>query len=164
MKESEPGQQSSSLFLIDGMLGSLARKLRILGFDTLYDSKSTDIQLIRSAKKTNRWLVTSDIELYLLAKRRGTKAILIRSGSRQENLFEVLSRIGLTQIADDHLARCSICNGLLVDSGRMNKSGPILTCSKCGKAFWKGSHWKKLSELFDEVNQLLLEGSRKVES
>jgi uncharacterized protein len=162
MKKGVP-DQSNSLFLIDGMLGSLARKLRILGFDTWYDSKSTDIQLLRSAKRTNRWLVTSDIELYLLAKRRGTKSILIRSRSQRENLFEVLSRIGLTKIADGHIARCSICNGLLVDSGRLNKDQPILTCLVCGKDYWKGGHWKRLMKLFDEVNQLLLERNRKVE-
>lgn len=162
MKQSEVGQQTDSQFLIDGMLGSLARKLRILGFDARYDSKSTDVQLLRSAKKTNRWLVTSDVELYLLAKRRGTKTILIRSRSQRDVLFEVLSGIGLSQISNKRTARCSVCNGLLVDSGRMNKDEPILTCSGCGKDFWKGSHWKRMSKLFEDVDRLLLEKSQKV--
>ncbi|MDG7001601.1 MAG: hypothetical protein JRN15_21090 [Nitrososphaerota archaeon] len=164
MKLSEVSQKSDSQFLIDGMLGSLARKLRILGFDAWYDSKSTDIQLLRSAKKTNRWLVTSDIELYFLAKRRGTKTILIRSRSQRDILFEVLSRIGLSQISNNRTARCSVCNGILADSGRMNKDEPILSCSDCGKDFWKGSHWKRMSKLFDDVNRLLMNKSQKVGS
>ena len=39
--EKQPEKREDPMFLVDGMLGSLARKLRILGFDTLYDSKST---------------------------------------------------------------------------------------------------------------------------
>ena len=160
MKFNNSAENNNLRFLIDGMHGTLARKLRILGYDTWYDSESTDAQLLDNAKRTNRWLVTSDIELYLLAKKRGTQTVLIKSGSERERLFEVFSKIGLTQITRNREARCSLCNGQLVESGRLNKVLPILTCPQCGKDYWKGSHWNKMSKLFDEVNQLLQERGR----
>lgn len=150
-------RDSSTQLLIDGMLGSLARKLRILGFDALYDSKSVDMQLLDTAKKTNRWLVTSDVDLYLLSKRKRAKTILVRSKLERERLFQVLSKIGIKQVTEIRVPRCSACNGVLVNSQRIKNDTPIFSCSECGKDYWKGSHWKKLSKLFDEVNQLLLQ-------
>lgn len=144
-------------FLIDGMLGSLARKLRILGFDTWYDPKSSDNQLLDNAKSAKRWLVTSDVELYRICKRRGVRAILVKSRSERERLFEVLSKIGMRGVVEIDNARCSICNGLLTDFGKMRNAERVLTCTVCGKDYWKGSHWKKLSKLFSEVELLLTE-------
>ena len=46
---SEIPNKEQPRFLVDGMLGSLARKLRILGFDTVYDPKSEDDELRTSA-------------------------------------------------------------------------------------------------------------------
>lgn len=151
-------QYEDSCFLIDGMHGTLARKLRILGYDALYDSKSADVQLLDMARVGNRWLVTSDIELYRIAKKRGIRTILIKSRSERGRLFEVFSKIGLTQLTRNQKARCSLCNSILVDSGRAIKDLPILTCSQCGKDYWKGSHWNRMSKLFDEVNRLLQNG------
>ncbi|MFQ6135141.1 MAG: Mut7-C RNAse domain-containing protein, partial [Nitrososphaerales archaeon] len=33
-------------FVVDGMLGSLARKLRIFGYDTVYDAKIGDKEIL----------------------------------------------------------------------------------------------------------------------
>ena len=150
-----PEVRSDSVFLVDGMLGSLARKLRILGFDTLYDSKSNDQELLKMAKETKRCLVTSDIDLCLTARRRRVDSILISSRSDRGRLFEVLAKIGESAIDGTKVPRCSVCNELLEDLGRMNKDQTIYTCVTCGKHYWKGSHWKKLSVLFREVDLML---------
>ena len=146
--------RNDSMFLVDGMLGSLARKLRILGFDTLYDSKSNDQELLKMAIETKRCLVTSDVDLWLIARRR-VDSILIGSRSERGRLFEVLAKIGESEIDETKIPRCSVCNGHLEDSGRQDKDRIIYICPSCGKHYWKGSHWKKLSMLFREVNLML---------
>ena len=39
-------------FMADEMLGSLARWLRVLGYDTSYQRGSTDLELLRAAQTT----------------------------------------------------------------------------------------------------------------
>ncbi len=153
MKNSK--QRKDVTFLSDGMLGSLARKLRILGFDTMYDSKSSDNDLLRIAKETKRYLLTSDVELYFRARTKKIDSILIRSSSERGRLYEVLSNIGESSLNFSRTSRCSACNGLLEDSGRADRAGTIYKCVDCGKDYWRGSHWKKLTMLFREVDSML---------
>jgi uncharacterized protein with PIN domain len=49
-------------FILDGMLGSLARWLRIIGYDTIYYVDKEDDELRDEAKKNNRTLITRDHE------------------------------------------------------------------------------------------------------
>lgn len=51
-------------FIVDCMLGKLARWLRILGFDTQYVRYLTDAQLLAQARYQNRILLTKDTLLY----------------------------------------------------------------------------------------------------
>src|SRR5271155_5865762 len=74
---SETTEKEAPKFLVDGMLGSLSRKLRMLGFDTIYDSSSADSELRSLAKITNRILLTGDVELYITAKRSKIGTILV---------------------------------------------------------------------------------------
>ena len=52
-------------FLADAMLGKIARKLRIFGFDTVYDSNLDDENILNSSNYIGRILLTSDKELSL---------------------------------------------------------------------------------------------------
>ncbi len=47
-------------FVIDSMLGTLARKLRIFGFDSLYYNHIDDEELLSLCLAMNRILLTSD--------------------------------------------------------------------------------------------------------
>ena len=138
------------------MLGSLARKLRILGYDVAFDKKSDDNELLRTAQQSGRRLVTSDIDLYLRAKKLHIESTLIRSRSEKERLYEVLSSAGVGRIGGMSSPRCSVCNGSLVNTGESTKAGkPIYPCTACGKKYWEGSHWRKLESLFMGVDELL---------
>ncbi len=77
-------------FLADAMLGSLARWLRILGFDTRY-LQGDDAMIAYRARAEERILLTRDREL---ARRRGVVSILIASQSLPEQLAQVLTRGG----------------------------------------------------------------------
>ncbi len=146
-------------FLLDGMLGSLARKLRIMGFDTVYDPKSEDLELLRKAESTRRCLVTSDIALYIIARRRRINSILVASRTESGRICELLTSIGESKINEERETRCSLCNGELAVLGKRENGRDIFACKACGKEYWKGNHWKKLELLFREVNVMLQEKS-----
>ena len=52
------------VFFADAMLGSMARKLRVLGFDTLYIRDINDDDILDIASKQDRVILTCDKELF----------------------------------------------------------------------------------------------------
>jgi hypothetical protein len=64
-------------FMADSMLGRLARWLRILGYDVVYETSISDDDLIAKALRENRIILTMDREL---ADRKSAKnALLLKS-------------------------------------------------------------------------------------
>jgi uncharacterized protein with PIN domain len=157
-KETAATQYHSSTprFIVDGMLGSLAIKLRILGFDTIYDKSSTDQELISNTLREGRFLVTSDKELFLHSKQRHAKAILVTGKTEEERLLELSQKAGIDHLSLSKTSRCSTCNFLLQETGRTDELGrSIYKCENCDKLYWRGSHWKKLDILFSGINRSL---------
>jgi uncharacterized protein with PIN domain len=163
-------------FISDVMLGSLAKWLRILGFDTLYFNNIDDNELIKTAKQQDRILLTRDTGI---ARRKGVdKLILINSEDMFEQLKEVLRGIpgtpylslgrgtkidkyGVPGIPFQQ-SRCAECNGELVvtDKGAVADAVPeyvflnrnsFFRCSDCGKVYWDGSHRKLIDEKIREI-------------
>ena len=52
------------VFFADAMLGSIARKLRVFGFDTLYIRDINDDDVLEIASKLDRVILTCDKELF----------------------------------------------------------------------------------------------------
>ncbi|NWF51765.1 MAG: Mut7-C RNAse domain-containing protein [Nitrospirae bacterium] len=141
------------------MLGRLARWLRLLGFDTLYDSNISDTKLIRIAKEQDRVILTRDTRL---VKIRGMQNyLLINSNEPFQQLREVIHTLNLN---DFHLlARCVICNGKLsrvTDKNEIRDLVPdyvfhnfqnFLRCHECGKIYWEGTHPEMFKEKLTEV-------------
>ena len=55
---------SKPTFLADAMLGSIARKLRIFGFDTLYVAHAHDDEILKIGIAEDRIILTCDKELF----------------------------------------------------------------------------------------------------
>lgn len=132
-------------FIADHMLGSLARWLRIMGYDTVYDKTKDDSAIAKTAREESRFVLTRDKEL---AKEPG--ALLLVDDDLDAQLKATSEKFGLK--FSDGLIRCSTCNGDLVDlpkdaakgqipEGAFANNDKFWKCSKCGKIFWKGSHW-----------------------
>jgi uncharacterized protein len=49
----------SIAFLADAMLGSIARKLRIFGFDTLYNAQVNDDEILKIGMEQDRVILTA---------------------------------------------------------------------------------------------------------
>jgi uncharacterized protein with PIN domain len=92
-------------FLVDGMLGKLAKWLRLMGYDAKY-SIFPDKTLIIEAAKENRILLTSDIALYREAVSRGVEAYLVKGKNEIERIAELAKKLNLKIEVNVNSSRC----------------------------------------------------------
>ncbi len=149
------------------MLGSVARKLRIFGFDTLYMANADDAEILRMGVDQNRIILTADKELFKRAIGAGARGVLVSGGSELEDLVHILSKNGIASIGDDWIGtRCSACNGLLkertpeqVRNKVPEKVGAnhneFFECVDCGKVYWEGSHLRRIEALAKRLDSKL---------
>ncbi|MGB9612796.1 MAG: Mut7-C RNAse domain-containing protein, partial [Candidatus Margulisiibacteriota bacterium] len=147
-------------FIVDDMLGKLAVRLRMLGFDTTYYHDTADSFLLRKAKEESRILLTRDSSL---VKVRGANAFWVSSRKLKEQIREVIKRYQLKIIPQNMFSRCSVCNEPLVDMPKekvKDKVPPVVFnlfqefsyCPKCDKYYWKGTHYEKI---LDELSEFI---------
>ncbi len=146
-------------FIADSMLGSLAKWLRILGFDTLYLRDIRDNDLIRIVREQKRILITRDKGFL---KRKGIEGIIfIESNYLKEQLDEFLLWIRAKGIKPRPYRLCPSCNGEIIPAEKalIRNDVPEYTfhsvrnfyrCINCGKIYWKGSHTKRIERLIEE--------------
>lgn len=144
-------------FLADNMLGSLARWLRFLGFDTTYPVLLSDKDLKELAKQENRVLLTRDKEL---SKAKDIAVAYIESIDLKEQLVQVITSYDLKIISA--FSRCSLCNSKLdpVDKKAVEGKVPAKVfklqdeyweCQKCKKFYWKGTHYQGIKKMLGEL-------------
>ncbi len=136
-------------FIVDSMLGKLAKRLRLMGYDTYYDAKKDDREILKLSKEEDRLIVTRDTGM---SKIRGAKVLLIRSTDIHEQLKEI-SKLSLD--SNRSFSRCPECNTPVKDVSKEEVKNivPKLVyetlnkfsyCPKCKKAYWQGTHYQKL--------------------
>lgn len=141
-------------FLVDAMLGTLASRLRALGFDTECHHDTADSFLLRKSAMDRRLLLTQDRELARLG---GPNAYLVAGKALDEQLDEVIGRFGLTLSEDALFTRCSVCNAVLerIPKDAVEAEVPpraaalyeeFYRCPGCAKVYWKGSHYDQMRE------------------
>ncbi len=150
-------------FLIDGMLGSLNRWLRICGFKTKYIQNAPDGELLETAESEGRVLLTRDRLLFRKALRAGQVASLVEGRGDAEKLASVVRRFGLDLGVE--MSRCARCGGILrraareevrsrVPSGTYEAYNEFWACGSCGKVYWRGSHWGNIVDTITEARKL----------
>jgi uncharacterized protein len=151
------------------MLGKIAKKLRILGFDTIYISSNTnDREILELLMKTKRILLTSDKELFYRSKHYHCPSIIINKNTEIENLITIFSNLEI-KVIDTLLSchRCSICNNKLEIIEDINlvrneiyyrvikNNKEFYKCKRCNKLYWHGSHIKNIILLIEKINKML---------
>ena len=134
-------------FVADVMLGRLARWLRVLGFDTLYQSFDP-VRDITQMVQRGRIPLTRQRKMIPLLE----DAVFIRYNSVGEQLTQ-LKRFLLPETCHvNWFSRCLLCNVLLMDApeeaARDNipeyvfykNMKSIRFCPACERYFWPGSH------------------------
>ena len=144
-------------FLADRMLGKLARWLRIMGYDTEYAEEVDDSTLARVASEKGRILLTRDRALH---SRKSVRSIYISAADPEEQLRALAFSCHL--VFDETRMRCSLCNGIIVCVPRDQAAGRVpdgvlarhsrfYVCGKCGKIYWRGSHWDRIMTVMNGV-------------
>lgn len=153
---------SREKLLVDAMLGKLARKLRIFGFNTIYSTKLCDDELLHLAKKEKRIIVTKDKQLSIIANKKKIPCIFLQKESETENLMNIKNHLNLDKFTIDMKnTRCPICNSRLanikpdkfkIPTKILKSNDNFWQCKNCTKVYWKGSHIIKLENLLNIVN------------
>ena len=154
-------------FLADAMLGSVARKLRIFGFDTLYIAHAPDDEILKAGIDQGRVILTADKELFKRVVKAGAPGVLVSGSGEVDDIAHILSKNGVTSVRLDGIgSRCSICNGLLEErTPEQVKNGipdrvaechsEFYQCASCGKMYWEGGHLRRIRALARSVDSRL---------
>lgn len=157
---SAPRLQTPSFdrFVADGHLGKLARNLRLLGFDTIYEAKANDRRLLEITTSEDRAILTRDRRLLMHSIVR--HGYCPRSVDPAKQTAEVLRRFGALDPSGQTapFSRCLECNGLLKSVPKADvlerlADEPLTLryyddyrmCSACGRIYWPGTHFDKLA-------------------
>lgn len=154
-----PDPLRKTRFILDVHLGKLARYLRMMGFDTLYDNRWEDPEIIDIALAGNRIILTRD--LGILKNGKVTHGYFIRSDQPGEQTREVIRRFELRKKIKP-VSRCIECNSSIapVEKERVIDLLPDKTkkyfnefyqCKGCGKVYWKGSHYYKMKRIIKNL-------------
>lgn len=159
-------------FIADGMLGKLARWLRLAGHDVTYigdlnlPANGQDDALLARARLERRLLLTCDLALHRRARHVGVRSALIESSDVVGQLAEVSKRCGRKIRIEPENSRCPMCNGSLKLAIKSEVKGKVPTtvlkaqrefwrCSSCGKIYWHGKHWKTILEMASRYNRMM---------
>jgi uncharacterized protein with PIN domain len=152
-----PQRLPAARFVLDVHLGTLARRLRLLGIDAAYANDRDDDALIAQAGAEGRVLLTQDRGL--LRRRALWLGAYVRGADPDEQLRDVLDRFA-PPLAP--WTRCTACNGLLApvrkaDVERLLPPGTRRTyqafarCAACGRVYWRGAHGSRLAAIVDRA-------------
>ncbi|MFG2085573.1 MULTISPECIES: Mut7-C RNAse domain-containing protein [unclassified Spirillospora] len=154
----EPGQ-AAPRFLLDVHLGTLARRMRLLGLDTAYHNDMDDPALVVQANEERRVLLTQDRGL--LRRRALWFGAYVRGSRPDDQLRDLLDRFAPVLRP---WTRCTACNGELVPVDKQEIEGDLELgtrrsydvygrCADCGQLYWRGAHGGHLEEIVRDATR-----------
>jgi len=145
-------------FVLDVHLGKLARYLRMLGFDSVYDNLYDDKEINRISGNEKRSVLTRDRKL--LMRKDLERGYWIRSEMILDQVAEVIRRFDLVNSIRCYTV-CTLCNGVLhiVDEATVRMKFPgyrflpgtvFYRCVKCSHLYWSGSHTERFEKVITD--------------
>jgi len=137
-------------FLADAALGRLARYLRMLGYDVVYDRAGDGAAVLRETLRTGRTLLTRRRDL---ASREDITAYLVEDDDVLQQLAATARHFDL-RFTPDAMTRCLECNEPLQAVSKeevwellpphVKKTQEKFTrCPSCGRVYWPGTHYAR---------------------
>lgn len=146
-------------FVVDCMLGKLAKWLKIMGFDAVFFNRIEDDELLGVAENENRVLLTRDTGL--MERSSHLKALFIEHEDWRKQLAQVVSVFNLRKQCEPY-SRCIECNRALKKIPK-EKARNLVTpfvydtvqefalCPQCGRVYWKGTHHLDMDFTIEEL-------------
>ncbi|MEU8828763.1 Mut7-C RNAse domain-containing protein [Streptomyces sp. NPDC048636] len=141
-------------FLLDVHLGTLARRLRLLGVDAAYESEDIGDPALAALSAAQRRVMLSR-DRGLLRRRELWAGAYVYSDRPAEQLRDVLGRFA-PRLAP--WTRCTACNGPLEDAdkemvrerlehGTRRSYDVFAACTACERVYWRGAHHARLEAI-----------------
>ena len=145
-------------FVCDEMLGSLAKWLRILGYDTKYVKNMDDDEIASIAIDEGRILITRDKNLAKKVK----NSIYLENNGLENQLKKIIKILNLKIDENKILTRCIICNEKIVEIEKKKVKGRVpphvyethekfFICPKCHRIYWIGTHFDNMRKFIDKI-------------
>jgi len=146
-------------FILDVHLGKLAKHLRLLGFDILYNNHATDAEIIAQSLQENRCILTRDKGL--LKNKTVTRGYWMRATDPFKQVIEILQRFDLASDIKT-FTRCLECNDFLIATEKEKITDRLdpktkkyyhqfVTCPRCHRIYWQGSHYQEMKAFIDRI-------------
>jgi len=150
-------------FAVDRMLGKLTKWLRILGYDTFYDSDLPFEQLVERSAAEGRVLITRNSKIH---EHPGITQFLFLRSERLDDQLRTLAGTFSLDLESYRFSRCTKCNAKIatVEKEKVRHLVPpksyegisdFYQCPSCQKVYWDGTHvhntLKRLGMIFPNV-------------
>lgn len=159
-------------FIVDTNVGKLVKWLRMMGFDTLFFDEPDDGMMVKIALAQDRIIITKDSEFmkrHAVTTHR-VRAILVSGDNSDLQMQTVLNTLALTDKAQ-YFTRCLECNAQLQKLDKKDAEGLVpekvfqihdqyMICKSCGRIFWRGTHWKAMSNKLFEFESTRPSGNK----
>ncbi len=143
-------------FLCDHMLVRLGRWLRAAGYDTaIPEGGQSDQQILEQAKRENRLLITRDRHFSEIDEK---TVLFLESNDVESCALELATKVTIDWLKAP-FSRCTVCNTELEKASKEVEvpegvESNVLWCSSCEKAFWQGSHTRRMHDTLKRWNDL----------
>jgi uncharacterized protein len=153
-------EEHTTKFLVDHMLGKLAKYLRMLGIDTVYFTQTDVSSLIEKAYQEKRIILSRNTKLKHIHGL--SNFVFINDDQPNKQLTEVLKYFTIHISHDQLFTRCLTCNQKLIVGNHADVKGKVppyilgthkafSLCPQCKKVYWEGTHLKKMKEIIGKV-------------
>jgi uncharacterized protein with PIN domain len=150
-------------FVVDRMLGKLAKELRLLGYDTIYYRGDDAHQLIQLARQEGRIILTRNTKLS--PKRPEDQMIRVTEDKPFLQVKELIQKEHIPLDEEKFFSRCLLCNSLLDQIPREEAEGNVpdfifhhqkefFRCPECQRIYWPGSHQENMEKRMEELSAL----------
>ncbi len=143
-------------FIVDANVGKLTKWLRLLGYDAVFFDGAEDGQMISTALREGRVILTRDTHIldWGVVKSGRVKALLINADHPDTQIRQVVRDLGL-DVDGDTFTRCLECGEPLRRIEKRDAESRVppyvfktqeqfLECPKCRRLYWRGTHWQAM--------------------
>ncbi len=149
-------------FILDANLGKLVKRMRLLGFDSLYRNDYQDAEVVNIALSEQRIILTRDRRL--LYAKKISHGYWVRAVEVKIQLDEILRRFDLYGSIHP-FTRCLVCNGVLASVAKADIVEQLEAktrlyyevfkqCGDCRRIYWEGSHLDNMRRLIADSSTL----------
>ncbi|UCE56432.1 MAG: Mut7-C RNAse domain-containing protein [Desulfobacterales bacterium] len=149
----------SFYFAAEKTLGKLAKWLRLLGFDTSFESEISSDKFFEHLQPERILLTRTK---WVRENYSSHRHIFIESNNPRDQLKQVIRELGICQNETRPFSRCLSCNVEITEVPKNAVYGKVpdyiwetndvfQTCPTCKRNYWPGSHTKRSMQQIEEL-------------